>query len=175
MAWSTQSASALLTGSFDQTAVVCDVRTGAGGDRIVWQLGSDCECVAWQPGSTQALVSTEDGLVRCWDTRAGSNASPVFTLEAHRKATCTLALSVQAPGLLATGSVDKRTKLWDISNGAPELVASQDVRVGAVFTSSFCQDAPHLLAVAGAQAGVTVWDVSTEAEVRRRFPQLATH
>jgi len=54
------------------------------------------------------------------------------------------------------------------------MLASQDVRVGAVFTSAFCRDAPHLLAVAGAQSGVSVWDVATEAEVKRRFPQLGT-
>lgn len=174
LAWSTHTPSALLSGSFDQTAVVCDVRSAASGDMLVWQLGSDCECVAWQPGGTQALVSTEDGLVRCWDSRAGGGSSPLFTLAAHRKATCTLAMSAHAPGLLATGSTDKKTKLWDISTGAPEMLASQDVRVGAVFTSAFCRDAPHLLAVAGAQSGVSVWDVATEAEVKRRFPQLGT-
>jgi periodic tryptophan protein 1 len=172
VAWSCHDAAALLSGSFDQTAAVSDVRSTARGDRLTWQLGSDCECVAWHPSSPQVLVSTEDGLVRCWDARAGGGAPPLFTLAAHRKATCTLALSAHAPGLLATGSTDKKTKLWDISNCKPELLATQDVKVGAVFTAAFCRDAPHLLAVAGAQSGVTVWDVATEEEVRRAFPHL---
>ena len=40
-----------------------------------------------------------------------------------------MSFSMAAPGLLATGSTDKKVKLWDVSNHQPSLIASQDLQV----------------------------------------------
>lgn len=66
-----------------------------------------------------------------------------------------------------------QVKLWDISGGTPSLVATQELGTGAVFTASFCAEAPHLLAAAGATGEVVVWDVRASAGVAARYPGLA--
>jgi len=167
--WNPAEASLLLSGSFDQSVAVCDVRAG-GSAPLSWPLGSDVEAVAWQPGSPSVfLVSLENGNVVCVDARRGGGGAPLFTLAAHSKPACALSLSAAAPGLLATGSMDKSVKLWDISAGRPELLASRDLQAGKVFGAAFCAAAPHLLAAAGSKGTVTVWDVLCDDAVSRRF------
>ena len=169
VAWNGAQPSVLLTGGFDHRAAVADVRT-PGGPVLAWGVSADVECAAWNPAAAeQFLVSVEDGHVTCHDARRGGGSAPLFTLAAHSKPASTLALCPSAPGLLATASTDKSTKLWDISRGAPELLVSRDLRVGAVFSAAFARDAPQLLAAAGAKGTVTVWDVATEAAVAARF------
>ena len=53
----------------------------------------------------------------------------MFQLSAHDAPTCSMSFSMAAPGLLATGSTDKKVKLWDVSNHQPSLIASQDLQV----------------------------------------------
>lgn len=172
--WNPAMASVLLTGGFDHCAAIADVRT-PGGAVLSWAVTADVECAAWNPAvAEQFLVSTEDGHVTCHDARRGGGGAALFTLAAHEKPTSTLSLCASARGLLATASTDKATKLWDISTGQPELLVTRDLRVGAVFSTAFSGDAPHLLAAAGAKGTVTVWDVSTEPSIVARFgSQLA--
>lgn len=40
-----------------------------------------------------------------------------------------MSFSPACPGLLATGSTDKKVKLWDVTNDTPTLVAAQDLQV----------------------------------------------
>ena len=76
--------------------------------------------------------------------------------------------SLTAPG------PSRQVKVWDVGAGTPALLAVQDLHVGAVFTASFCADAPALLAAGGARGAVAVWDVTTAAPVAARFgKQLA--
>jgi hypothetical protein len=85
-----------------------DVRS-PGGEPIKWQLSADVEALAWNPQApTSFLVSCEDGIVACFDARSG--AAPLFRLAAHDKPTCTMTFCPSAPGLLATGSTDKKVR-----------------------------------------------------------------
>jgi periodic tryptophan protein 1 len=60
-----------------------------------------------------------------------------------------------------------------VSNNTPQLVCAQDLNTGAVFSASFCGDAPHLLAAGGAGGEVVVWDVRAHAAVAAKFPAFA--
>lgn len=60
-------------------------------------------------------------------------------------------------------------KLWDVAGGQPALVASQNAGVGAVFTASFCKDAPNLVACGGDKATVTVWDILQSEPVAKKY------
>lgn len=60
------------------------------------------------------------------------------------------------PGLLATAATDKKTKLWDLTGGAPSMLASQDLQVGCVwfyFKQVVGLCVPFLLAALDLQVG----------------------
>jgi WD40 repeat protein len=63
-------------------------------------------------------------------THTNTGSEPLFRLAAHDKPTCAMSFCPSVPGLLATAATDKKTKLWDVSGGAPSLIASQDLQVG---------------------------------------------
>ena len=55
-------------------------------------------------------VSSEDGIVACFDARKGANSDALYRLSAHDHATCALSFCSAAPGLLATCSTDKQVQ-----------------------------------------------------------------
>eukprot|EP00897_Mesotaenium_endlicherianum_P009561 jgi/Mesen1/8633/ME000050S08049 len=142
VAWNPTEPTVLLSGSFDHTTGLADMRAPTHA-ALRWQLSADVECLAWDPHSPQCyVVSTEDGLVRCYDVRKGGSttATPpaasssaggeaLFTLHAHDKATCAVSFSPGVPNLMATASTDKLVKVWDISDQKPSCVATKNPQV----------------------------------------------
>ncbi len=61
-----------------------------------------------------------------------------------------------------------QVKLWDVRD-KPSLVASQDMKIGALFAAAFCQEQPNLYAVGGAKGEVVVWDVLSSNSVAEKF------
>ena len=60
-------------GFYDKTAQVVDVRAPEDAS-LTWKVGA-MECAIWHAGSpTQFLVSNEEGMVMCFDTRMGSKS-----------------------------------------------------------------------------------------------------
>lgn len=135
----------------------------------------------WDPHNEHRfLVSTEDGLVSAFDARHAGGATSkkgskgkggkasgggngglskgLFTLSAHEKATCTMSFNPQAPNLLATGSTDRKVKLWDLSGDTPKDLVTHSPKAGAVFSVAFCQDLPHILAIGGSKGSVHLWN-----------------
>ncbi|GAQ88972.1 hypothetical protein KFL_004750010 [Klebsormidium nitens] len=181
--WNPAEPTVLLSGGFDKMAAVIDMRSPQQ-PALTWQVSADVECAAWDPHAPQYfVVSTEDGLVRCHDVRKGRAADgasssgaagegALFTLAAHDKPTCSVSYNPAVPNFLATGSTDKMVKLWDTTGHRPAMLASKNPKVGAVFSVSFCKDAPHLLANGGSKGELNVWGVLDTAAVARRFPTL---
>jgi WD40 repeat protein len=101
VAWNPAEAAVMLTGGFDKTAHLLDVRSPGSTVRVA--LTADTECVAWDLATPQCfLVATEDGLVACHDARklgqsGDAKASAVYTLAAHDKATCAMSFCPAAP------------------------------------------------------------------------------
>ena len=172
--WHPTQAAVLLTGSFDRNASVCDVRATAADWKAAakWSVSSDVECVAWDPQSEhQFLISTDNGTVTCHDARYAGK-EPIFTIGAHSEACTGLAVSSMVPGLLATASLDKSVKLWDIRGGKVEYMGTRTLDFGQVFCCSFCNDpaTPYILALGGKDGKVLVWDTVSNPSVRQRFP-----
>mmetsp|Transcript_14770 Transcript_14770/g.41589 ORF Transcript_14770/g.41589 Transcript_14770/m.41589 type:complete len:507 (+) Transcript_14770:285-1805(+) len=168
VAWNPAEASVILTGGFDKVAALVDVRTPD--SCAQWALSADTEALTWCPfAPTCFLVSCEDGLVSCYDARKGTGSGSVFSLHAHEKPTCTLSFSSGATGLLATGSTDKKLKLWDVADMKPALLATEEPKVGAIFSATFCADSPFLLGCAGAKGTVAVWDTKTNPAVAAKY------
>jgi periodic tryptophan protein 1 len=155
--------------------VQSDVRTSAeaaeGEGCAAWTLTSDVEALAWNPHSpTQFAVSCESGEVFMYDTRNGTASKPILQFSAHEKATTAVSFNPAIPGYFLTASTDKKVNLWEI-NASISKLASEDLKVGAVFAASFTRDAPMVMAAGGAKGTVAVWDTSLCEAVREKFQQ----
>ena len=163
--WNPAEPTVLLSGGFDRRACVVDVRAPEKA-AMAWDVHADVECAVWNLNEpTSMLVSNESGAVLCLDTRKGAGSAPVFTLEAHERATTSLSLCLGAPALLLTCSTDKMLKLWDIAGGKPSLVATNNPQIGAVFSAGFAPSVPYLVGCAGSKGEVAVWDILADAAV----------
>ena len=132
IAWHPSEASVVATGAYDKRSIVCDVRDPSKSS-IKIKLTSDVECLAWNPHQPEMLlISTEDGIVVGHDVRS-SPSKPLFSLQAHSTATCTMDFNPAIPNLLATGSDDKHLKWWDLSNSSqPKCLASDSSGVVSI-------------------------------------------
>ncbi|XP_057532181.1 uncharacterized WD repeat-containing protein C17D11.16-like [Amaranthus tricolor] len=164
----------LLSGSFDHTIVMKDGRNPAhSGYR--WCVAADVESLAWDPHTKHSfVVSLENGMIQGFDIRTASSDSdsdlkPIFTLHAHDKAASSISYNTSIPNLLASGSIDKTVKLWDLSNNQPSCVASKNPKAGAVFSVSFSEENPLWLAIGGSKGKLEVWDTSSEAGVAKKY------
>ncbi|KAI7732736.1 hypothetical protein M8C21_005565 [Ambrosia artemisiifolia] len=178
LAWNHKEHEVLLSGSFDHTIVMRDGRVPSHSG-FKWSVGADVESLAWDPHDQHLFVaSLENGTVVGFDIRtATSNPTtelkPKFTLHAHDKNVRAISYNPLVPNLLATGSEDKMVKLWDLSNNQPSCVASQNCKAGAVFSMSFSEDCPFLLAVAGSRGDLKLWDILSDAGISKRYGKYA--
>ncbi|XP_020234337.1 uncharacterized WD repeat-containing protein C17D11.16 [Cajanus cajan] len=174
VAWNHHAPQVLLSGSFDHTVVMKDGRMPSHSG-YKWSVTADVESLAWDPHTEHSfVVSLEDGIVKGFDIRtahsdSSSDLSSTFTLHAHDKPVTSVSYNPSAPNLLATGSMDKTIKLWDLSNNQPSCVASKSPRVGAIFKVSFSEDNPFLLAIGGSKGKLHVWDTLSDSGISRRY------
>ncbi|MCI4379567.1 hypothetical protein PGIGA_G00229640 [Pangasianodon gigas] len=98
-----------ITGSYDHTLKVCDVRLG--GSVMTLQHGHPVECVLLYP-SEALLVSTGGRYVKVWDLLKGGQ--PLVSLKNHHK-TVTCACLSTADNRLLTGSLDRHVKVYNSS------------------------------------------------------------
>jgi periodic tryptophan protein 1 len=132
------------------------------------------EALAWSPHSpTQFAVSCESGEVVMYDTRNGPSSDPILRFSAHKKATTAVSFNFALPGYFLTAFTDKKVNLWEIDASSSTILklASEDLKVGAVFTASFTRDAPMVMAAGGAKGTVAVWDTSLCEAVKEKFQQ----
>lgn len=115
--------SLLLCASYDKTASIIDIRSPS--EVYRWKLTADVERVEWNYHKPQEfLVSTEDGLVKKFDSLAPNET--LFTLNAHTGGVGGLSINKFVPDCLATGSDDKSFKIWDIKDNKPSLIFQSD-------------------------------------------------
>lgn len=167
--WNVAEPSILLSGSYDRTVAVTDIRNAAGVKQV--KVDSDIECVRWcHTHPFMFLASTEKGTVTLHDARKLDK--PLFTLAAHDGPCSAVSWNTKAdPPMFATSSVDKTVKLWTINDGKPGLLASKDLKVGAVFSMQFAdRESPFFLCAAGSKGKVGVWDTFESEEVSKAYP-----
>lgn len=164
----------LLSGSFDHSIVMKDGRKPShSGYR--WSIAADVESLAWDPHTEHSfVVSLENGMIQGFDIRAassnsGSEMKPSFTLHAHDKAASSISFNPSVPNLLASGSIDKMVKIWDLSNNQPSCVAAKNPKAGAVFSVSFSEENSSWLAIGGSKGKLEVWDTFLDDRVAKRF------
>eukprot|EP01024_Parvocaulis_polyphysoides_P020915 TRINITY_DN1985_c0_g3_i1.p1 TRINITY_DN1985_c0_g3~~TRINITY_DN1985_c0_g3_i1.p1 ORF type:complete len:522 (-),score=116.64 TRINITY_DN1985_c0_g3_i1:210-1775(-) len=168
--WNENDSSVLLSGGFDKKVFLADVRQSSQEQKVSWNLNSDVESIIWHwQNPANFLVSMEDGMVQMYDARkVGEEA--LLSFQAHFKAATVLSMSSAVDGLLATGSVEKKTKLWDISSGSSaNIITEEDLKVGAVFCGGFCRDEPWLFIAGGAKGEVSVWDIRSNQGIQNKY------
>ena len=115
--WHPTEAFMLATAAFDGQVCLVDCRSAAvtvvNGDKGA-KLPCDVESMAWDPFAAHLLyVSMEDGQVSVFDVR--SLGSALCTFQAHAKTVTALSFSAKVRGFLATSSVDKSVRVWDVA------------------------------------------------------------
>ncbi|KAJ9662875.1 rRNA-processing protein [Neophaeococcomyces mojaviensis] len=168
----------LLSGSTDDhTIFAIDMRAPTA-SAPKWLVEADVERVRWNPHDPNYFyVTTEAGTVHYFDSRSPPPANatglskPLWTLQAHDGGVSAFDVNPLIPGFLATGSDDKKVKLWNTEDNKPTMVVSRNLEVGRVFSAQFApdQEVAFRLSVAGSKGQVQVWDTSTNASVRKVF------
>lgn len=176
--WHTLEGSILLSGGYDGSCGVSDVRISDESvmtKRYNVASGEEVENVSWGHVSTPELfyAGTDNGNVFCFDVRQESK--PLWTLHAHDAGISSLQLNHHIPGMLATSAMGEKTvKLWkcpiDSSKG-PSMVLSRDFGIGNILATSFSSDievAGHL-SVGGTAGTLKMFDVLSNKSVRNNF------
>ena len=173
--WHPTEATVLLSGSYDRAVIATDMRAPEA-QAPRWTVEADVERVRWNPHDPRYFyVTTEAGTVQYFDSRNppshGGPSKPTWTLHAHDGAVSAFDINSNVPDFLATGSNDRRVKLWDVSNTNPNMIVSRNLDVGRIFSAQFAPDTEvgFNLSVAGSRGALQVWDTSTNAAVRRTF------
>lgn len=193
--WHPQEAWLLTSGGFDKTVHLIDCRSAA--TTCACTLPSDIEQLVWDPFHNYHLYgSLEDGQVICIDVRkcsantstnTNNNAAILFSFQAHNKTTSNLAFSSSIPGMLATSSLDKTVKIWDLKdvqntatntnaqgqfiNSPAKCIAYKTMNVGKLFSLRFHPNDPYLLATGGDKGIVAVWESDEMDIIKSHFQE----
>lgn len=159
----------LASGGCDHNVSVFDTREP--GNCMSSLMSADIEVVKWDPFHEHILVvGDESGLVSWVDTRTLKSVSKV---QAHDKAVPCLDISPFIPSLLLTGSLDRTIKLWDFGDPSDiNCLCTKDFHLGKLFNAKFSSDSPFLVAIAGNEGDLTVWNLKEAMVGTGKAPDL---
>ncbi|KAK5577218.1 hypothetical protein RB653_002158 [Dictyostelium firmibasis] len=168
--WNSQEKTALLIGSHDKHVSILDVR--APESAYKWSIKGEVESLSWNPhNAKEFIVGTDDGRLICYDATLGTTAAPVWSIQAHEEGSvsCFSYCSHQV-GFFATGSSDNTIKLWHLPNSSnqPTLIESKNLGQ-EVFTLSFFEDSPFLLAIGSESQRPNIIDTKKFTSVQNSF------
>lgn len=176
--WHQQEALVLLTGGYDGTCGLTDVRISETLQMTKnYKVGAseEVENVKWGHYSTPEVfyAGTDNGNIYCFDIRHQDKA--LWTLHAHDAGISSLDVNFHVPGMLVTSAMSEKTvKLWKAPSGGkggPSMVLSRDFGVGNVLTTAFAGDIEVAgnLTVGGVSGALKMWDVLSNKSIRNTF------
>lgn len=179
--WHSQEASILLTGGYDSTCGVSDVRISEVSSMTKSykvSSGEEVENIRWGHSSQPEIfyAGTDNGNVYCFDVRVTDK--PLWTLHAHDVGISSLDVNQHLPGMITTAAMgEKVVKLWKCptstspAGSGPSMVLSRDFGVGNVLTSSFAGDIEVAgnLTIGGVSGELKMWDAFSNRSVRSGF------
>jgi periodic tryptophan protein 1 len=161
VAWNPSEHTILASVSSDCTAAVWDARAADSGRVGRYALPGEPESLLWNVHSPMTfMATTANGHMVSYDCRVPD--TPLWDIQAHGQACTAVAQSTLARGFLATSSLDKSVRLWDINSGEPLQISGKAMGIGQVFTVTFAPGKPFLLAAGGSKGMLAVWDVAED-------------
>jgi periodic tryptophan protein 1 len=161
--------SVLASGSADGTVAVIDARAATGAV-LRMPTGAEVEALAWNPHDASSLfVTTQAGVLMALDVRKPT--APVLSLQACKGECASLSVAPRIPGIVATGGSDGVARIWDVSAGpgsatsvgsVGRAVASKAMAVGPLFSAHWLPHADGILAGAGGNGLVAIWDIPND-------------
>jgi len=148
-----------LTGSWDKTALLWDVATGAELRRFTGHT-EYVNSVAFAPNGQVVITGSDDGTARLWDVATGAELRR-FTGHSDKVNSVAFAPNGQ---VVITGSSDGTARLWDVATGTElQRFAGHTEFVSSV---AFAPDGQTVL-TGSYDRTARLWDVATGAELRR--------
>ena len=167
VAWNPKMESALLSADCAGRVVISDINNPKSKIEIK-KTSTDLERAIWHPTESHlCMLSFEDGQIQTFDSRHPKEALNKF--QAHEKGVTGITINPLNPKILATGSTDEKTKVWDLSKAEPELIVEKNLKIGEILTLKFSEDNPNILAAGGTKGTLGVWDIMENTEIVRRF------
>jgi WD40 repeat protein len=146
----------IVTTSFDRTARIWDVNTGAplavlrGHDETVYSGG-------FSPDGLRIITASQDGTARLWNAQTGQE---IAVLKGHKGAVRRATFSPDGSRVV-TVSVDRTARLWDAESGDRLAVFSHNQ---AVYSAAFSPNGRRLVTASG-DGLAWLWDVETTAVI----------
>ncbi|EGV62409.1 rRNA-processing protein [Yamadazyma tenuis] len=176
--WHPTESSILLTGGYDGTCGITDVRLSDESEMTKsFKVSSseEVEAVKWGISPEVFYCGTDRGNVYCFDVRRPEQ--PLWTLHAHDAGISSLEVNYYLPGMLATSAMgEKVVKFWKYpvdseSKKGPSMILSRDFGVGNVLSTSFSNDIEVAgnIVVGGAAVGLKMWDCLNNRSIRSSF------
>jgi len=164
----------LLSGSFDKTIRLFDVRTDS--SSAVINLSSEIESLDWSCVNKYLFVSSyENGFVDVFDIR---KMNSMMNFQAHKKETSCVNFSNKKEGLFASVGSDSHVKIWDINSVTthnnstmPSLICEKFVKktTGELFCVRFSDDVEHTIAVGGSTGEIFIWQLEENPSFCNHF------
>ncbi|RLN59989.1 hypothetical protein BBJ28_00001365 [Nothophytophthora sp. Chile5] len=131
---------------------------------------SSVEDLQWSPTEASVFAScSSDRTVRIWDTRR--KAGSMLDVAAHDDDVNVITWNRNVAYLLASGSDDGSFKIWDLRNFKPNNpVAHFRYHTAPVTSIEWHPTDESVLAVAGADNQISVWDMSVEEDAEAEAP-----
>ncbi|ETV80948.1 hypothetical protein H257_06393 [Aphanomyces astaci] len=191
LAWNTQVAHILASGSQNGSTVVWDMKSKKPFCELKDMSRSPVSCVAWNPNEGLHIItaSSDDQrpVLRLWDLRS-STSTPLAELHGHTAGILSMSWCPNDAGFVLSSAKDNRTLLWDLFTGQPFFELPSNVPTQPVGGSFFSgggggqrrfnvQWSPKIPAVASActfDGKVQVWGLTGSGTGATRAPKWST-
>ncbi|ETV97980.1 hypothetical protein H310_09285 [Aphanomyces invadans] len=191
LAWNTQVAHILASGSQNGSTVVWDMKSKKPFCELKDMSRSPVSCVAWNPNEGLHIItaSSDDQrpVLRLWDLRS-STSTPLAELQGHTAGILSMSWCPNDAGFVLSSAKDNRTLLWDLFTGQPFFELPSNVAAQPVGGSFFSgggggqrrfnvQWSPKIPAVASActfDGKVQVWGLTGSGTSAARAPKWTT-
>lgn len=158
------------SGGADKLVCLFDVRVNDGKGVLTAKAPGEVENLVWNPFNPAVMgISTDNGFFQFYDVRQMKLSNKaLFEFQPHSEGVTAVAFNPKVENILVTASIDNCVKIWDLKGEKPELLASKDMNVGALFTVEYHPDSAFVLACAGSGGIVAIWDTEENDTVAQR-------